>query len=154
MGYDERFLQLGSALPPAPIPPPGLNFLPVRRSGNLLFLAGQGPFWGTQAKYVGKLGTSVSIADGVAASRLTALNLLHVTRAALGTLDLVEQIVEVFGMVNSAPGFIDHPKVINGCSDCLVEIFGDAGKHARAAVGMIELPFNLCVEIKMIVQVR
>jgi enamine deaminase RidA (YjgF/YER057c/UK114 family) len=153
MSYDSKFLGLANELPPIPSPPTGLNFVPFRRSGNIVYLAGQGPAWGNQFKYVGKLGREVSVEKGAAAARLTALNLLQTLRQAIRTLDSVRQIIEVSGMVNSAPGFIDQPKVINGCSDCLVEIFGHAGQHARSAVGMAELPFNLSVEITMIVEV-
>lgn len=153
MGFDSNFLGLGDELPPPPQTPAGLNFVPWKRVGNLLFLAGHGPQWGPEFRFVGKVGRDLDIKDGYAAARLTAINLLQTVRTALGTLDKVSQIVEVFGMVNSAADFTDQPMVINGCSDCLIQIFGDAGKHARTAVGVGELPFGLSVEIKMVVEV-
>jgi len=149
---DAKFLALGEELPPEGVMPPGLNFLPYRRVGNLLVVSGLGPQWGREFRYLGKLGRDLSVGDGYAAARLTTLNILQVVRKALGSLDAVEQFVEVLGMVNSASGFTDQPRVMNGCSDCLVELFGDPGKHARAAVGMAELPFNLSVEIKVVIE--
>ena len=154
MGFDENFLRFGPELPPFATTPLGLNVLPSRRTGSILYLAGHGPSWGSDFRYVGKLGREVTLDQGIAAARLTALNLLQTVRSALGTLDLIEQIINVSGMVNSSPGFIGHPRVINGCSDCLVEIFGSSGKHARASVGMAELPFNISVEIAMIVETK
>ena len=147
-------MALGSELPPEGVVPPGLNFLPYRKVGNLLFVSGSGPQWGKDFRYLGKLGRDLTVEDGYAAARLTTLNILQMVRKVLGTLDAVEQFVEVLGMVNSAPGFTDQPRVLNGCSDCLVELFGEPGKHARAAVGMAELPFNLSVEIKVIIETR
>lgn len=150
---EETFLGLHD-LPPKPVMPPGLAFVPWRRTGNLLVLSGHGPQYGKEFRYTGKVGAEVSVAEGYAASRLTALNLMHTVRDAIETLERVSQIVEVVGMVNSAPGFTDQSKVVNGCSECLIELFGELGKHARAAVGMAELPFNICVEITMLVEVK
>ena len=138
------------------LPAPGApvaNYVGAVRTGNLLFLAGEGPgreWWGK-----GKVGKDVTLEDGYQAARLTGLNLLATTRQALGSLDKVKRVVKVLGMVNSAPGFTDQPKVINGFSDLMVDVFGEAvGKHARSAVGMAELPFGIPVEIEMVLEVE
>jgi enamine deaminase RidA (YjgF/YER057c/UK114 family) len=131
---------------------PVANYVPAVRVGNLLFLSGAGPAPNDPR---GKVGKELTLDQGYQAARATGLNLLAATRAALGSLDKVKRIVKVLGMVNSAAGFTDQPKVINGFSDLMVEVFGDAiGKHARSAVGMSELPFNISVEIEMIVEVE
>jgi enamine deaminase RidA (YjgF/YER057c/UK114 family) len=136
---------------PAP-PTPVANYVTAVRVGNLLYLAGHGPAAGTPA---GKVGKDLTIEQGQQAARSTGLNLLATTRAALGSLDKVKRVVKVLGMVNSAPGFFDQPKVMNGFSDLMVEVFGEAiGKHARSAVGMAELPSNIAVEIEMILEVE
>lgn len=136
-----------------PTPPtPVANYVTSVRVGNLLFLAGHGPTPNTPA---GKVGKELTIQQGYDAARATGLNLLATARAALGSLDKVKRVVKVLGMVNSAPGFAEHPKVINGFSDLMVEVFGEAiGKHARSAVGMAELPNNIPVEIEMILEVE
>ena len=136
-----------------PTPPtPVANYVTSVRVGNLLFLAGHGPTPGTPA---GKVGKELTLEQGAQAARAVGLNLLATTRAALGSLDKVKRVVKVLGMVNSAPGFADQPKVINGFSDLMVEVFGEAiGKHARSAVGMAELPSNIPVEIEMILEVE
>jgi enamine deaminase RidA (YjgF/YER057c/UK114 family) len=131
---------------------PVANYVPAVRVGNLLFLSGAGPGPNDPR---GKVGKELTLDQGYQAARATGLNLLAATRAALGSLDKVKRIVKVLGMVNSAPGFIDQPKVINGFSDLRVEVFGETiGRHARSAVGMSELPFNIPVEIEMIVEVE
>jgi enamine deaminase RidA (YjgF/YER057c/UK114 family) len=133
-------------------PTPVANYVTSVRVGNLLYLSGHGPTAGTPA---GKVGKELTIEQGYQAARATGLNLLATTRAALGSLDKVKRVVKVLGMVNSAPGFADHPRVINGFSDLMVEVFGEAiGKHARSAVGMAELPNNIPVEIEMILEVQ
>ena len=136
---------------PAP-PKPVANYVGWVRVGNLLFLAGHGP--GTEAHGKGKVGKDVTLQEGYQFAREAGLNLLASTREALGSLDKVKRIVKVLGMVNSAPGFGDQPKVINGFSDLMTEIFGEAGKHARSAVGMAELPFGIPVEIEMILEIK
>ena len=153
MTFEDRFLELGDAIPP-PVPAPtGSPYLYWRRSGNLLFLSGHAPRWGaTDFRYTGKVGKDLTIEDGYAAARLTALNLLQSVRQALGSLNEVVQIVEVFGVINSAPGFTEQSKVMNGFSDCMLEVFGEAGKHSRMAIGGAELPFNIAVEIKMVIE--
>jgi enamine deaminase RidA (YjgF/YER057c/UK114 family) len=135
-----------------PTPPkPVANYVTSVRVGNLLFLSGHGPSADTPA---GKVGKELTLEQGYQAARSTGLNLLATARAALGSLDKVKRVVKVLGMVNSAPGFADHPRVINGFSDLMVEVFGEAiGKHARSAVGMAELPGNIPVEIEMILEV-
>lgn len=153
MSFDSNFLELGDEIPPVPQLPPNLEFVLWRRTGNLFFSAGHVPQWGREFRYVGKVGSQFTVAEGSAAARLTTLNLMQSLRQTLGTLDMVKQVIDVFSMVNSAPGFTEQPSIINGCSKCLVEVFGDAGQHTRMAVGVQELPFGVAVEIKMIVEV-
>jgi enamine deaminase RidA (YjgF/YER057c/UK114 family) len=136
------------------IPPPVANYVNVVRSGNLLFLAGKGPKQADGTYITGKLGADLTIEEGYAAARQAAINQIAVLKAELGDLSRVQRIVKVTGMVNATSDFGDHPKVVNGYSDLMVQIFGERGKHARAAVGMGSLPFNMAVEIEMIVEVR
>jgi enamine deaminase RidA (YjgF/YER057c/UK114 family) len=143
----EKNIQL--AVPSAPI----ANYVGAVRTGNLLFLAGHGP--GSEWFGRGKVGKDVTLEEGYQAARMTGLSLLATTRQNLGSLDKVKRVVKVLGMVNSAPGFTDQPKVINGFSDLIVDVFGEAvGKHARAAVGMAELPLGIPVEIEMVLEVE
>lgn len=156
MSYDARFAQIVKR-ENVPHPPSAVaNYVATRRVGDLLFVSGQAPFQGKDipAQYLGQLGGTITTPIGQAAARLTGLNLLYSVRDALGTLDLVDCIVAVDGMVNSAATFTDQPKVIDGCSDLLVEIFGENGKHTRSAVGQVVLAFNICVEIKLIVRIK
>ncbi len=147
----EENLKKKSITLPTP-PTPIANYVTSVRVGNLLFLSGHGPSASTPA---GKVGKELTLEQGYQAARSTGLNLLATARAALGSLDKVKRVVKVLGMVNSAPGFADHPKVINGFSDLMVEVFGESiGKHARSAVGMAELPNNIPVEIEMILEVE
>jgi enamine deaminase RidA (YjgF/YER057c/UK114 family) len=149
-GAEDNLKQKNIVLPPPTTPV--ANYVPAVRVGNLLFLSGSGP---DQATPRGKVGKELTLEQGYQAARSVGLNLLATTRANLGSLDKVRRIVKVLGMVNSAPGFTDQPKVINGFSDLMVEVFGEAiGKHARSAVGMAELPFNIPVEIEMILEVE
>jgi enamine deaminase RidA (YjgF/YER057c/UK114 family) len=129
---------------------PVANYVTYTRSGNLIFLAGHGP---ADKEFIGKLGEDLSIEQGYEAARSTGINLLATLKAAIGDLNKVNKILKVTGMVNSAPDFYDQPKVVNGCSDLLIHVFGERGKHARAAVGMSSLPGNIPVEIEMIVEV-
>lgn len=151
MGAQARLKELGIELPG--VPRPVANYVRAVRVGNLLFLAGHGPQKDGKMTYIGKVGRDLTVEEGAQAARLVGLNLLASTREALGSLDRVKRVVKVLGMVNSADGFGDQPKVINGFSDLMVEVFGDAGRHARSAVGMAELPFGISVEIEMIVEV-
>jgi enamine deaminase RidA (YjgF/YER057c/UK114 family) len=134
---------------------PVANYVGAVRVGNLLFVSGHGPLRvDGKPSASGKLGRDLSVEQGYQVAREVGLNLLATTRAALGSLDKVKRIVKVLGMVNSAEGFGDQPKVINGFSDLMVEVFGDAGKHARSAVGMAGLPASIPVEIEMILEVE
>jgi enamine deaminase RidA (YjgF/YER057c/UK114 family) len=151
-GAEARLSRLGIALPPPPAPI--ARFLTHRRAGDLLFLSGQGPLAPDGRLHEGQVGSEVTVAEAYAHARLTGLNLLAVMRAALGSLDNVAAIVKLLGMVNAAPGFRDHPAVINGCSDLFADVFGEAGMHARSAVGMASLPNNITVEIEAIIAVR
>lgn len=132
---------------------PLANYVHLVRSGNLLFLAGKGPSKADGSYITGKVGTDLSIEQGREAARLTAINQLAVLKAELGNLNKVKRIVKVLGMVNCPADFKDHPKVINGFSDLMVEVFGEKGKHARSAVGICSLPNNMAVEIELIVEV-
>jgi enamine deaminase RidA (YjgF/YER057c/UK114 family) len=149
-GAEDNLKQKHIALPqPAT---PVANYVPAVRVGNLLFLSGAGP---GQSTPKGKVGKDLSLEQGYQAARAAGLNVLATARATVGSLDKVKKIVKVLGMVNSAPGFTDQPKVINGFSDLMVEVFGEAiGKHARSAVGVAELPFNIPVEIEVILEVE
>jgi len=156
MSYDSTFAQIVKR-ENVPHPPSAVaNYVATRRVGDLLFVSGQAPFQGQNIppQYLGQLGGTIATPVGQAAARLTGLNLLYNVRDALGTLDLVDCIVALDGMVNSAATFTDQPKVIDGCSDLLVEIFGENGKHTRSAVGQVVLAFNICVEIKLIVRIK
>ncbi|HXG22195.1 MAG TPA: RidA family protein [Methylomirabilota bacterium] len=148
---EQRLTELGLTLP-APTQPVA-NYVPAVRTGQLLFLAGHGPCGMPHEKAVGKVGRERTVEEGYEAARQTALCLLATAKAELGNLHKIARIVRVFGMVNAVDGFDQHPKVINGCSDLLVALFGERGKHARAAVGMASLPFNWTVEIEMLVEV-
>jgi enamine deaminase RidA (YjgF/YER057c/UK114 family) len=148
---EQRLKELGLVLPsPAR---PVANYVPAVRTGNLLFLAGHGPCGELSEQVRGKVGRDRTVEEGYEAARQTALCLLATLKAELGDLNKVKRIVRVFGMVNAVEGFTQQPQVINGCSDLLVALFGDRGKHARAAVGMASLPLNLTVEIEMVVEV-
>lgn len=133
---------------------PIANYVHVVRSGNLLFLAGKGPSDAQGIFITGKVGKDLTIEQGQQAARLTAINQLAVLIAELGNLNKVKRIVKVLGMVNCEPDFKDHPKVINGFSDLIVEIFGEKGGHARSAVGVCSLPRNMAVEIELIVEIQ
>jgi enamine deaminase RidA (YjgF/YER057c/UK114 family) len=150
MGAEARLKERNIVLP-AP-PKPVANYVEWVKVGNLLFLAGHGG--SPQARGKGKVGRDLTPEQGYQEAREVGLYLLATTRDALGTLDKVKRVVKVLGMVNSAPGFNEQPKVMNGFSDLMVEVFGEAGKHARSAVGMAELPFDIPVEIEMIVEVN
>jgi enamine deaminase RidA (YjgF/YER057c/UK114 family) len=152
MSAEARLKELGIALPA--LSKPVANYLPYRLAGNLLFLAGQGPRDEAGNQLTGKLGAGVSIDEGYRRARLVGLGLLAAMRDALGSLDRVDYIVKLLGMVNATPEFNDSPKVINGCSDLFVEVFGDAGRHARSAVGNVMLPNQISVEIEGIVAVK
>ncbi len=149
---EERLRRLGLSLP---APPPALaHFEPAVRSGDLLFLAGHAPIEGGEFRYVGKVGREWTVEDGYHAARLTALNLLATLKAELGDLGRVARVVKLLGMVNCTEDFTDLPEVINGASDLLIDVFGDAGRHARSAVGLQQLHYGMAIEIEGIVEVR
>lgn len=149
---EARLKELKIELPPAP--KPIASYIPAVRSGNYVYLAGQGPLANGKPTITGKLGAEVSEEAGNKAARTTVLILLAALRAEIGSLDRVARIVKIVGFVNSAPGFTRQPWVMNGASDLLVEIFGEAGRHARSSVGVSELPLNIPVEIEMIVELK
>ena len=132
---------------------PVANYVPAVSTGNLVYLSGKGPTQSDGTMMSGKVGSDLDIDQGYEAARLVGIQLLAGLREHIGDLNRVSQVVKVLGMVNSAPDFEDHPKVINGCSDLLVSVFGEKGKHARSAVGMGSLPGQIPVEIAMIVAV-
>ena len=150
---EKRLKELGIRL--AAVTPPVANYVNAVRTGNLLYLAGKGGPPGPDGKRPqGKLGREYTVEQGYQHARDTGLEILAVIRSELGSLDRVKRVVKVLGMVNAVPEFEDHPKVINGCSDLLVEVFGDRGRHARSAVGMGSLPMQIPVEIEVIVEVE
>ncbi|HEY7364577.1 MAG TPA: RidA family protein [Methylomirabilota bacterium] len=153
MGAEARLKELNLTLPPPGTPM--ANYVGAVRVGNLLFVSGHGPLR-TDGKPSarGKLGRELSVEQGYKVAREVGLNLLATTRATLGSLDRVKRVVKVLGMVASAEGFNEQPKVINGFSDLMVEVFGEAGRHARSAVGMAELPVGIPVEIEMVLEVE
>jgi enamine deaminase RidA (YjgF/YER057c/UK114 family) len=153
MSVEQKLRELEIALPQ--IGPPLGNYVHARRVGNLLYLSGKGPPDGPDGKMPrGKLGAGMTIDEGYRHARQVGLVLIAAIKDALGgDLDRVEAVVKVLGMVNAASDFEDHPKVINGCSDLFVEVFGEAGRHARSAVGMSSLPGGIPVEIEVIVAV-
>lgn len=150
MSYEAKLKELGLTLPDPP--KPVANYVPVVLVGDLLFLSGVLPSRDGQLIMTGKLGQELTIEQGKAASRVAVLNGLSIIRHAAGSLDRVKQIVKMVGHIASAPGFTDQPQVLNGASDLLVAVFGDAGRHARVAVGAAELPRQAPVEIELIVQ--
>ena len=150
MSYEAKLKELGLTLPDPP--KPVANYIPVVRVGELLFLSGVLPSRDGQLIMTGKLGQELTIEQGKEASRVAVLNGLSIIRHAAGSLDRVKQIVKMVGHIASAPGFTDQPQVLNGASDLVVSIFGDAGRHARVAVGAAELPRQAPVEIELIVQ--
>ncbi len=152
LDFEQRLKELGIELYKPD--PPVANYVRTVRSGNLVFVAGHGPRRPDGTYVRGKVGKDLTLEEGKEAARLTAISLLSSLKAELGSLNRVKRIVRVFGMVNATEDFTQHPQVINGCSDLLVEIFGQAGKHARAAVGMVSLPMNIAVEIEMVVEVE
>ena len=147
---EQRLTELGIELPE--IRPPAGAYVPAVRTGNLVFLSGAGPIGGGEI-VTGKVGDTVDLDRAVHAARLVGLQLLAALRWELGSLDKVTRIVKVLGMVNCAAGFTNTPAVIDGCSKLLLDVFGDTGKHARSAVGQAELPFDISVEIEMVVEV-
>ncbi len=149
---DQRLAELGIELPNAAAPM--ANYVPAVQSGSLLFLSGQICQWNGERRFVGKLGAEISLDDGKVAARLCALNLLAQARRFLGgDLDRVRRVVRLGGFVNAASGFTEQPQVVNGASDLMVEVFGEVGRHARAAVGVGSLPGGAAVEVDAVLEV-
>jgi len=148
---EAKLRDLGLALPE--VPKPVAEYMPAKRVGNLVYVSGQGPIRDGKPVYVGRVGAEVSPEDAYKAAQICALNCLAAVKSLVGSLDAVEEIVQVRGFVNSAPDFHDQPKVINGASELLVKLFGERGRHARAALGTSNLPGNIPVEVEMVVRV-
>ena len=147
-----RLKTLGIELPEPSSPV--ANYVNAVQSGKLVFLAGKGPKKADGTYITGKVGRDLSIQEGYDAARLTALHQLAALKAEIGSLDKVKRIVKVLGMVNAEAEFTQHPQVVNGFSDLMAAIFGDKGKHARSAVGMASLPFDMAVEVELIVEIK
>lgn len=152
MTIEERIKEMGLELPEAP--KPVAAYVPAVKIDNCVYTSGQIPFVNGELKYTGKVGSDVSEQDGYLAAKVCALNCLSVAKSLIGSLDKIEQIVKVNGYVASAAGFNMQPKVINGASELLGELFGEKGKHARAAVGVNELPLNAVCEVELIIKVK
>ena len=152
MSPEQRLKELNIQLPD--VPTPIANFVMWQQVGNLLYLSGQGPRRPDGSIPVGRLGLNYSVEQGYADARQIGLQILATVRKAVGSLDRIEAVVKLLGMVNAEPDFGQHPKVINGCSDLLVEVLGERGKHARSAIGMGSLPNGMPVEIEAIIQVK
>ena len=149
---EARLAELGITLPTAAAPV--ANYVPTVRSGNMLYVSGQVTLRDGKPQHLGKLGAGIDVDEGAQAARLCALNIVAQAKAALGELDRVARVVKLTGFVNSAPEFTDQPKVINGASDFMVEVFGDKGRHARSAVGVAALPLGVSVEVEAILEVE
>ncbi len=152
MSIEQRIAELNLDLPPAP--PPGGTYSPVVVVGNMAYVSGQGPVQSDGTMITGRVGDDATEEQGIAAARTVGLTMLSTIRAQLGSLDRVKRIVKVLGMVNSTPDFGHHPKVINGFSDLMVEIWAEEGRAARSAVGMGSLPGNITVEIEAILELH
>jgi enamine deaminase RidA (YjgF/YER057c/UK114 family) len=155
MSYDKIFMSLKD-IPTQPVVPKDAKYIKYRRTGKLLTLSGYGPFKGAiiPPEYKGKLGKDLTVKQGYDAARLTAINLLLITRSAIQSLDEVDYILNVEGFVNCTNSFTDQPSVINGCSDLFIEVFGNQGKHTRSAIGVISLAFDVSVEISMSLMIK
>ncbi|MBR0857845.1 RidA family protein [Bradyrhizobium liaoningense] len=150
--FEQNLARLGISLPTTASP--SANYVPARKVGNQLYISGQVPSESGKDRYTGKLGSDFSVEEGQAAARLCAINILAQVKQALdGNLERVVGVIRLGGFVNAVPDFKDHPKVINGASDLMVEVFGEAGRHARAAVGCSSLPRNVPVELDAIFEV-
>lgn len=150
---EERIKSLGIALT-SPAMPPNVKIVTAVRTGNLIYLSGNGPLETSDRKaYKGKVGVDLTVEEGYQAARSTGINMLAALQAEIGDLNKVVRIVKVLGMVNAEPTFTEHPQVINGFSELMIEVFGDRGQHARSAIGVASLPWNLACEVEMIVEV-
>ncbi|MBX2927153.1 MAG: RidA family protein [Saprospiraceae bacterium] len=149
---EARMRELGIVLPD--VAAPVANYVNAVRTGKLIFLAGKGPRQPDGAYITGKVGRDLSVQEGYEAARLVGINQLAALKAEIGDLRKVKRVVKVLGMVNAGPDFTQHPQVMNGFSDLMVAVFGDKGKHARSAVGMVSLPLDIAVEVEMIVELK
>ena len=150
--YEATLEKLGLAVPE--LPPAAGAYVPAVQSGSLVFCSGQGPYREGSFAYLGKVGSDLTLEQGYESARIAALNCLAEIRTVIGSLNRIERIVQVRGFVNCEDDFFDQPKVINGCSELLLEIFGEKGGHARCALGTSSLPMNTPVEIEMVVEVK
>lgn len=148
MGFDQRISELKLELPPAP--KPAGTYRPVVQVGKLLYVAGHGPLLPDKTLVEGKVGVDLDVEGGIQAARAVGLTMLATLRSELGSLDKIARIIKTFGMVNASADFREHPKVINGFSDLMVEVFGENGRGARSAVGMGSLPGNIAVEVEAV----
>ena len=149
---EERIAAMGLTIADAPAPK--ANYVNAVRTGNLMYLAGKGPSDPDGKWFTGKLGADISVDQGYEAAKIIAMTHIAVLKKELGDLNRVKRIVKVHGMINSTPEFTEHSKVMNGYSDMMVAIFGDKGKHARSSVGMCSLPYNIAVEVEIVVEVE
>lgn len=152
MDIEKKLIELNITLPDTP--KPIANYVPSKKSGNLIFLSGQGPRTPDGDFLSGKVGVDITVDEAYDAARMVGIQLLSALKSEITDLNNVKQIIKLLGMVNAIDSFKDHPNVINGCSDLLVEVFGEKGKHARSAVGVASLPNQIPVEIEMIVEVE
>jgi len=152
MSAESRITELGLVLPEPPAPM--ASYVTFARTGSLAYTSGHGPLHRDGSWVIGKVGRDLDVEEAAEAARITGLGLLATLRHHLGSLDEVIRVVKLLGMVNCTADFTDHPAVINGCSDLLADVFGDAGRHARSAIGVASLPMNTAVEIEAIVEVR
>ncbi|MGE0697960.1 MAG: RidA family protein [Hyphomicrobiaceae bacterium] len=152
MSAEQKVKELGLVLPP--VPKPVGNYVGGVRTGNLLYMSGCGPRLPDGSLIKGKLGKTMTVEQGYEAARVVGLNMLANIRGQLGSLDKVKRVVKVLGMVNADPDFEDPPKVMNGFSDLFAEVFGEAGRGARSAVGLATLPFKMAVEVEMVLEVE
>ena len=152
MSVNDRLKELGITLPS--VPGPAGNYVDAVQTGNLLYLSGKGPLKTEGGATTGKLGKDVTLEQGYQDARSVGLIMLAVLQKELGDLDRVKRVVKLLGMVNAVPEFADQPKVINGCSDLMVEVFGEQGRQARSAVGMGSLPGQITVEIEAIFEIE
>ena len=150
--YEAKLKEMGIDLPEAP--KPLAAYVPAVLAGEFVYTSGQIPLESGELKYKGKVGASLTEEQGYAAARLCAVNCLSAVKGLIGSLDKIGQIVKVTGFVNSAPGFSAQPKVMNGASEFFGEVFGDAGKHARSAVGVSDLPIDAAVEVEIVVKLK
>jgi len=150
--YEQRLKEIGITLPE--VPKPAAAYIPAKKVGNLVFCSGQGPSVEGKLTHTGKVGAEKTVEEGYEAAKICALNCLAAVKDLVGSLDEIEEIIQVRGFVNSAPDFGKQPEVINGASELLEKIFGEKGKHARCALGTSSLPRNILVELEMIVKVR